>query len=290
VDVVTIHQHPPMLRRPVLLAAFRGWNDAGEAASSTVATLSEVLGTRTFATIDAEEFFDFQATRPTVRFDRVGNRRIDWPENRFSWAPMPGTGRDVIVLDGTEPNLRWRAFVRGIIDLAVNLGVTRVVTLGALQVEVPHTRPVPLTGHTSNPNFAARLNLARSDYEGPTGITAVLYEACVNAGLDAVSMWVGVPIYLAAMPYLASALALAERTVKLLDAKLSLNRLAREAAAQRDDIAELLADDEDLADYVRELEARLDADDTTELPGSAMSGDELAAEVERYLRERPGEA
>lgn len=289
-DVVTIRQHPPPLRRPVLLAAFRGWNDAGEAASGTVATISEALGVRTFAAIEPEEFFDFQATRPTVRFDRAGDRRIDWPENRFSWAPMPGTGRDAIVLDGTEPNLRWRAFARGIADLAISLGVDRVVTLGALQVDIPHTRPAPLSGHASNPHLAARLGLRRSDYEGPTGITAVLHEACASVGLEAASVWVGVPIYLAATPYLASALALAERTVELLGVELSLDRLTREAAAQRDDIAELLAEDEDLAEYVRELEARLDADDTTELPASTMSGDELAAELERYLRERPGEA
>jgi hypothetical protein len=290
VDVVTIRQHPPPLRRPVLLAAFRGWNDAGEAASSAVATLSELLEAKKFAVIEPEEFCDFQMTRPTVRFDRAGNRRVHWPENRFSWAPVPGTGRDVIVLDGTEPNLRWRAFARGIVDLALSLGVDQVVTLGALQIDVSHTRPAPLSGHTSDPHLAKRLGLRRSNYEGPIGITGVLYETCVSVGLEAVSMWVGVPIYLAATPYLASALALTERTVGLLGAKLSLDRLARQAAAQHDDIAELLADDEDLADYVRELEARMDADDTAELPASTMSGDELAAELERYLRERPGDA
>jgi hypothetical protein len=289
VDVVTIRQHPPPLQRPVLLAAFRGWNDAGEAASGAVATISDVLGVSTFAAIDPEEFFDFQATRPTVRFDRAGDRRVDWPENQFSWASVPGTGRDAIVLDGTEPNLRWRAFARGITDLAISLGVNQVVTLGALQVDVPHTRPAPLSGHASDPHLATQLGLRHTDYEGPTGITAVLHEACISAGLEAVSMWVGVPIYLAATPYLTSALALAERTVRLLGAELPLDRLAREAAAQREDIAELLAEDEDLAEYVRELEARIDADDTTELPASTVSGDELAAELERYLRERPGD-
>ena len=290
VDVVTIRQYPPPLRRPVLLAAFRGWNDAGEAASGALATISEMLAVRTFAAIDPEEFFDFQVTRPTVRFDRAGDRRINWPENQFSWAPVPATGRDVIVLNGTEPNLRWRAFTRGITDLATRLGADRVVTLGALQVDVPHTRPAPLSGHASDPHLATQLGLRHSDYEGPTGITAVLHEACVSAGLEAISMWVGVPIYLAATPYLASALALAERTVRLLGTDLSLDRLAREAAAQRDDIAELLTEDEDLAEYVRELEIRTDADDTAELPASTVSGDELAAELERYLRERPGEA
>jgi len=290
VGVVTISQHPPPLRRPVLLAAFRGWNDAGEAASGAVATLSQMFGVKTFAEIDPEEFFDFQATRPMVRFDRTGDRRIDWPENLFSWAPVPGTDRDVLVLDGTEPNLRWRAFAHGIADLAISLGVERVVTLGALQVDVPHTRPAPLSGHASELHLAKQLGLRRSDYEGPTGITAVLYKACASAGLEAISLWVGVPIYLAATPYLASALALARCTVGLLGATVSLDRLAREAAAQRNDIAELLADDEELAEYVRELEARMDAHDAGELPASSVSGDELAAELERYLRERPGEA
>lgn len=289
-DVVRIRQHPPPLRRPVLLAAFRGWNDAGEAASGAITTLAKALRVEAFAMIDPEEFFDFQATRPMVRFDREGGQRIDWPENLFSWAALPGTSRDIIVLDGTEPNLQWRAFARGITDLALSLGVDRVVTLGALQVDVPHTRPVPLSGHASNPHLATRLGLPRSGYEGPTGITAVLHEACVSAGLEAVSVWVGVPIYLAATPYLASALALAERTVGLLGANLPLGQLARDAEAQREDITDLLADDEDLAEYVRELEARIDADDTAELPAPTVSGDELAAELERYLRERPGEA
>lgn len=287
-DVVTIRQHPPPLRRPVLLAAFRGWNDAGEAASGAVATLSDVLGVNPFAAIDPEEFFDFQATRPNVRFDESGERHVDWPENTFSWAPLPGTDRHVVVLDGTEPNLRWRTFARGIADLARTLGVERVLTLGALQVDVPHTRPAPLTGNASSPRLAARLGLRRSSYEGPTGITSVLHQACIAAGLEAVSVWVGVPHYLAATPYLAGALALAERSVGVLGAQLSFERLAREAAAQRADIAELLADDEDLAEYVRELETRIDAD-SSELPAPTVSGDELAAELERYLRERPGD-
>jgi proteasome assembly chaperone (PAC2) family protein len=285
-DVVTILEPPPPLRRPVLLAAFRGWNDAGEAASGAISTLAEALRTTVFASVDPEEFFDFQATRPTIRFGEAGGRVIDWPENQFSWAPLPDTGRDVIVLDGTEPNLRWRAFTRGIAQFAQRFSIERVLTLGALQVDVPHTRPAPLTCTASDSALAGRLGMPTSSYEGPTGITGVLHQTCVSAGLEAVSVWVGVPHYLAATPYLASALALAQRATKLLGTRLPLDRLARDAAAQRDDIAELLRDDEDLAEYVQELETRLDTDDA-ELPASTVSGDELAAELERYLRERP---
>jgi hypothetical protein len=289
-DVVTIRKEPPPLRRPVLVAAFRGWNDAGEAASGALATLIEALNATAFAAVDPEEFFDFQATRPTIRFDGAGRRQIDWPANRFSWAPLPGAGRDVVVLDGTEPNLRWRTFAQGITDIARRLGVERVLTLGALQVDVPHTRPSPLTCNASDSGLPALYGLRPSSYEGPTGITGVLHHACVAAGLEAVNIWVGVPHYLAATPYLASALTLAEQAVALLGARLSLEQLAREAATQHDDIAELLRDDEDLAEYVRELETRMaDNGVEAELPASTVSGDELAAELERYLRERPSD-
>jgi hypothetical protein len=275
----------------VLLAAFRGWNDAGEAASAAIAHLSDAYGATTFASIDPEDFFDFQSTRPMVRFDDRGDRRIDWPENRFAWAPLPGRPYDLVVLDGTEPNLRWQTFSEGIADLAASLHVQRVVTLGALQVDVPHTRPAPLTCNASDPELAARLGMRRSSYEGPTGITGVLHQTAIGAGLEAISVWVGVPHYLAATPYLTSALTLAQRAAGLLGSEVSFERLAREAAAQRDDIAELLDDDEDLAEYVQELETRMDNDDpdASELPAPTVSGDELAAELERYLRERPSD-
>ncbi len=292
--VVEFSQQPPSLRRPVLVAAFRGWNDAGDAASGTVGLLCDRLEAEEFADIDAEDYFDFQATRPTVsRVDGV--RQIEWPENRFAWARLAGTDRDVVLLDGTEPNLRWRTFAAGIADVAVALGVELVVTLGALQVDVPHTRPVPVTGSASDPRLAARLGLVRSTYEGPTGMTGVLHHACVEAGLDAVSLWAGVPHYLSGTPFLTATLALTERVLRLLGAEVALDALARDAAAQADDIGALLAEDEDLAEYVAELEerfARARERGTTAsgdgLPAATMSGDELAAELERYLRDRGG--
>jgi proteasome assembly chaperone (PAC2) family protein len=285
VDVVTILDRPPALRKPVLLAAFQGWNDAGEAASGAIDVLGRELHANPFAEIDPEEFFDFQVSRPTVAMVGDGQRVIEWPSNRFSWAALPGSGRHVVLLSGTEPNLRWRSFTRGIVDLASSLGVEALVTLGALQVDVPHTRPVPVTGSASDAAVAAQLGLRRSTYEGPTGITGVLNQVATTRGLRSMSMWAGVPHYLSGTTYLPGALALAERVTRLLNVDLPLGRLARDAVAQRDEIAELVADDDDLAEYVTELEQRTD-DGTAELPAGPYDTDELVAEVERFLRDR----
>ncbi|HWB72986.1 MAG TPA: PAC2 family protein [Egibacteraceae bacterium] len=288
-DVVTIAQRPPPLRRPALVAAFKGWNDAGEAASGAASVLRREAGATAFAGIEPDEFFDFQATRPAVRIVGGGVRHIDWPQNRFSWGTLPGADGHVVVLEGVEPNLRWRAFARGVVDLATGLGVRVVVTLGALQVDVPHTRPVPVTGSASAPDLAV-LGLGASTYEGPTGITGVLHHACAEAGLQAVSLWAGVPHYLAGAPYLTGALALAERAGRLLGARLRLEELARDAAAQRDDIDRLVGEDDERAEYVAELERRdaatAEGDAVDGLPAAAVSGEELAEEFERYLRDR----
>ena len=287
--VVQFEQPPPSLQRPVLVAAFKGWNDAGEAASGAVQMLWDALDAAEFAAIEPEEFFDFQVTRPTVRTEKGGRRSIEWPDNRFAWAELPGADRHVILLDGTEPNLRWKTFSEGVADLALTLDVDMVVTVGALQVDVPHTRPVPVTGSTGNVQLASRLGLSRSTYEGPTGMTGVLHQACVDAGMEAVSLWGGVPHYLSGTPYLSATLSLTERILKVLDAEVPLDELARDAASQVDDIKALLAEDEDLAEYVAELEERFgDGEDEETLPAATMSGDELAAEFERYLRDRGG--
>lgn len=286
--VIEFEQPPPPLRRPVLVAAFRGWNDAGEAASGAVDMLWDALDAEEFAAIDPEEFFDFQLNRPTVRTERGGRRRLEWPVNRFGWAGLPGTDRHIILLDGTEPNLRWRTFSDAIADLALTLDVELVITVGALQVDVPHTRPVPVTGSTGNTQLASRLGLTRSTYEGPTGMTGVLHQACVTAGIDAVSLWGGVPHYLSGTPYLNATLSLTERILGVLDAEVPLDELAKDAASQVDDIGALLAEDEDLAEYVAELEDRFAAgsEDIEVLPEATVSGDELAEEFERYLRDR----
>ena len=296
-DVVRILDQLPSMHRPVLLAAFRGWNDAGEAASGSIELLAEELDAEPFADIDPEEFFDFQATRPMVRMvDDI--RRIEWPTNRFLVTKLPGSGaadangggrdRSLVLLDGTEPSLRWRTFSEAVADLALTLDVDLVITLGALQVDVPHTRPVAVTGNASDPELAARLGLAPSSYEGPTGITGVLHHACLAAGLDAASLWAGVPHYLAGAPYLTATLSLTERVLEMLGGDMQLEELAKDAAEQADDIRQLLDEDEDLAEYVSELEVRFAArqrdDDTATL--LRASGEELAAEFERYLRDR----
>ncbi len=269
-----------------MLAAFAGWNDAGEAATGALAEVRRRSGATPFADIDPEDFLDFQSVRPTVRFDEDGGRRIDWPPNRFSRARLDGSDRHVVLLEGTEPNYRWRAFTEGIIGFVRDLGAELVVTLGALQVDVPHTRAVPVTGSSSSPDVAARLGLRRSTYEGPTGIVGVLHQACLSARVPAVSLWAGVPHYLAGGPYHAGALALGERIVGLVGADIALDGLARRAAAQRDEIGELVADDEDLTAYVAELERRFDAAPEGGPPDSQVSGEQLAAEFQRYLRDR----
>jgi hypothetical protein len=300
VDVVSISRTPPPLRRPVLIAAFEGWNDAGESASSAVRALAEQLHGTAFAAIEPEEFFDFQLVRPTVRIGESG-RTIDWPTNRFSWAELPGRdgqqGRHLILLEGTEPSLRWRTFTDGVVALARQLQVDLAITLGALQVDMPHTRPVRVSGTASGQELAQRHGLRPSTYEGPTGITGVLHQRLAEAGMDAVSLWAGIPHYLAGTPYLAGALVLARRALALVGTESSasapsvhpwpelLENLEHDATTQRADIEELIAEDEDLAAYVTELEERA-AEEEEPLEGPLASGEELAAEFERYLRDR----
>ena len=284
-NVVTMRRRPPALRRPVLLAAFQGWNDAGEAASGAVEVLAAETAAEGFAEIDPEEFFDFQATRPFVRNAGESDRRIEWPGNLFSWARVPGTDRDLVILQGTEPNLRWRTFTAAVAHLAQDLGVELVVTLGALQVDAPHTRPVPVTGSTTDLVLGAQLGLRPSRYEGPTGITGVLHQVCSEAGLQSTSLWAGVPHYLAGASYLAGTLALAERVVRLLGAELTLGSLAADAETQRGELSDLVTEDADLSEYVSDLETRMDAA-PDELPEPSITGDELAADFERYLRDR----
>lgn len=285
-DHVITYEDLPALNRPVLVAAFEGWNDAGEAASKAVHQIRTGLRARTFARIDGEEFFDFQIVRPTVRFTDDGTRALEWPRTRLSWGGLPGADRHAVLLDGVEPNLRWRSFTGTVVELARRLGVELVITVGALQTDTPHTRPVPLTATSADPRLAAQLTLSQSTYEGPTGIVGVLHEAFATAGVPSVSLWAGVPHYLAGTAYLPAALRLADEVGRLLGTDLPLGELADEAAGQADDIAVLVSEDDDLADYISELEERT-ARVADELPAPTMSGEELAAELERFLRDRP---
>lgn len=279
------------LRRGVLVAGFRGWNDAGEAASGAVDALRHLVDAVPCAQIEPEEFFDFQAVRPHVRLTPSGQRAIDWPSNLLSFGERPE--RDLLLLAGTEPNLRWRAFTEAILDYARELEVQLVVCVGALQVDTPHTRPVPLTIGSSDPDIAERLGARPGRYEGPTGITGVLTQSALDTGFATVSMWAGVPHYLAAANYAAGAAALTNAICRALDLDLDLEPLRQAADEQASEIADLVAQDEELAAYVAELESRADQADSeglSEQDAAGISGEELAVAFEQYLRDRDDES
>jgi proteasome assembly chaperone (PAC2) family protein len=266
----------------VLVAAFRGWNDGAQGASLAASFLAQSWQARRFADIDPEEFFDFQATRPHVALEEGLTRRINWPETAFYHASVPGTDRDAVLSLGIEPNLRWRTFSDEIVDLAKELGVELVVTLGALLADVPHTRPAPVTGSASDTKLVEELGLAASRYEGPTGIVGVLHDACRRAEIPSASLWAAVPHYasLAASPK--AALALCERLAGLLGTEFELTDLQRASEAYEQQVSEAVASDEETEAYVRDLEARRDAlGDQLDVP----SGETLAAELTRFLRE-----
>lgn len=272
----------PTLERPVLVAAFRGWNDGGQGASLAAGYLVKHWDATRFADVDPEEFFDFQAVRPHVALEGGITRRISWPETVFYHAAVPEKDRDAVLVLGFEPNLRWRTFTGEIVGLAQELGVELVVTLGALLADVPHTRPAPVTGSATDPKLVEELGLAASRYEGPTGIVGVLHDACREAGVPSASLWAAVPHYasLAASPK--AALALCTRLGNLLDTSLDLGDLERAADAYEQQVSEAVASDEETEAYVRELERRRDAlGEELDVP----SGDTLAAELTRFLRE-----
>lgn len=281
-DHVRWHDRPK-LHRPVLVAAFEGWNDAGDAASGAVRYLRDRWGARPFAALDPEEFYDFSTTRPEVRLSEGITREIVWPVNEFSAATLPNGSGDVAVLLGTEPQLRWRTFSDQIVDVARALGVELVVTLGALLADVAHTRPVKITGTAADDELVARLDLTRSTYEGPTGIVGVLHDACGRAKLPSASLWAAVPHYVAATPSPKASLALIERAARLLSTSVMTADLQTRALDYERQVSEIVASDEDVAAYVQRLESSADQDDMAnmELP----SAESLAAEVERFLRD-----
>lgn len=270
------------LERPILIACFRGWNDGGQAASLAGAYLARQWEAARFADIEPEEFFDFQATRPQVSLVEGVTRQIDWPDNAFFHARIPGTDRDAVLLLGVEPNLRWRLFTNLVVGLAKDLGVELVVTLGALLADVPHTRPSPVTGSASDPELVERLGLQLSRYEGPTGIVGVLHDACRRAELPSVSLWSAVPHYVSLAPSPKAALALCERLAQLIDVPIETGELEVAAENYRHQVSEAVATDEETAAYVEELEQRADELDEESIP----SGESLAAELTKYLRER----
>ena len=284
-EELRIHSRPE-LEKPVLIAAFRGWNDGAQAASLAAGYLAKNWDAEQFAEIDPENFFDFQATRPHVSLEDGLTRRIDWPETGFYHARPEGFDRDIVLLLGIEPNLRWQTFTGMIVDLARELGVEMMITLGSLLADVPHTRPSPVTGGATDQELIERLGLQRSRYEGPTGIVGVLHDTCNKASIPSASLWAAVPHYVSLTPSPRAAVALCERLGSLIGVDIDVEELEEAAQSYEEQVSEAVASDEETASYVEELERRSDSiEESTDLP----SGDALAAELTRFLRERDEE-
>jgi proteasome assembly chaperone (PAC2) family protein len=276
----------PELKHPALVCAFRGWNDGGQGASLAGSFLARAWGAEKFAGIDPEHYFDFQATRPHIAFTEGQSRRIDWPENVFFAARLRDAPRDVVLLLGTEPNLRWRTFCGLVTELAQELRVELVVTLGSLLADVPHTRPAPVTGNATDPDLIHQLGLQASRYEGPTGIVGSLHDACRQAGIPSASLWAAVPHYVSMTPSPRAAKALCDRLAALLAIPVDTSELEQASEAYMQQVSDAVAADAETAAYVDELEHRVDEImDEGDLP----SGDTLAAELTRFLRERDEE-
>ncbi|HYO61761.1 MAG TPA: PAC2 family protein [Actinomycetota bacterium] len=285
-----VHHDDPELNRPVLIAAFRGWNDAGDAATFAAEHLQRVWGGKRLASIDPETFFDFQDTRPQVELVDGVTRKITWPENAFSAARLGGAPHDVIVLVGTEPNLRWKTFARLVVSLAQKHHVQLVITLGALLADVPHSRPVPITGTAVDQELIDRLGLQRSRYEGPTGIVGVLHDSLAEAGISSASLWAAVPHYLAVTPNPKAALALVHKAVGLVGWPAGVDDLERASATYEERVSEMVSSDEDVTAYVKLLEDRTDERTRDSLEEMELpTGDALAAELETFLRNRGDE-
>jgi proteasome assembly chaperone (PAC2) family protein len=283
-----IWRERPELRAPVMVCAFRGWNDAGEAATAALSYIRGSFEAREVAGIDPEDFYDFTAVRPSVRLTEGSMREVEWPENSFSVAPVPGAEGDLVMLQGVEPSLRWRRFTEDVVTTARELGVRMVITLGALLADVPHSRPVAITGITSDQALVERLGFEPPSYEGPTGIVGVLQHACAEAGLPAVSLWASVPHYVAASPNPKVALAL----VRAFEGTAGLAVDAGELESAADDyerqVTAAVASDPEVKAFVERLENAMDEVQAENPPdeGQLPSADTIASDFQRFLRQR----
>jgi proteasome assembly chaperone (PAC2) family protein len=276
---------PDGLRAPALICAFKGWNDAADAASTAITFVGGALGAKRFATIDPEEFYDFQATRPRIKLVEGQTRQIVWPEVELYEARIPRAPRDLILLAGSEPSFRWRGFSKLIVDVAEAIGVQLVVTLGALLADVPHTRPVSVTGLASDPALVARLGLASSSYEGPTGIVGILHSACQEAGLPSASLWAAVPHYIAAAPNPKAALALVRKLEGLVGVAVNAADLESAAGDYERQVNLAVQSDPDVQAFVERLEQATGTDAEDEA-GPLPSGETIARDLQRFLRQR----
>ena len=272
----------PELTAPVLVGAFEGWNDAGDGATSGVEHLELIWDAKPLAAIDPDDYYDFQVNRPTVSLVDGVSRRIEWPTTRFSVCRPPGAANDVVLMRGVEPNMRWRGFTEEILDVIRELGVQTVVLLGALLSDTPHTRPTPVTGSSYDVASAERWGLENSRYEGPTGILGILQDACVRAGIPAISFWAAIPHYVSQPPNPKATLALLHRVEEVLDIEVPLGNLPAQADEWETEVTQIASDDEEISEYIRALEEREEQDE----PLKPASGESIAAEFERYLRRR----
>lgn len=271
----------PELTEPLVVAAFEGWNDAGESASGVIEHLDQAWHAVPLTELDPDDYYDFQVTRPITELVDGQTRRIQWPTTRFTHCRPDGSGRDIVLVHGIEPNMRWRSFSADLVEVIRELGAGTVVLLGALLADAPHTRPIPVTGGASDPGLARALNLEAAQYEGPTGITGVLADVFARAGITTISLWAAVPHYVAQPPCPKGTLALLRGVEDVLDMTLPLGELPEQAKAWERGVNELAAQDTEVAEYVKSLEEQKDA---AELPEA--SGEAIAREFERYLRRR----
>jgi proteasome assembly chaperone (PAC2) family protein len=285
VAFMEIHQIP-LLRNPVMIVAFSGWNDAAEAASGAVEHLlsgwrdkSDDVLPELIAQVESEDFYDFQVNRPQVSIDESQIRSITWPSTQVFGLAVPSMPRDLVIVTGVEPSMRWKSFTSDLLDLADDLEVSLVVTLGSLLADTPHTRPITVSGTGAHPSIADRLGVSVSKYEGPTGILGIIQDACMRRGVDAISLWAAVPHYAASSPSPKATLALVNTLEEFLDVSIPLSDLPERADIWEKEVNDLAAEDSEVADYVKALEESKDA---AELP--EVSGDSIAKEFERYLR------
>jgi proteasome assembly chaperone (PAC2) family protein len=285
VDSLIWESDVPQLRSPMLICSFRGWNDAASSSSRALASVAESLDAELVAQIDPEEFFDFQTTRPTITLKEGQARHIEWPQNNMYTARVPAADRDLVLFDGTEPNLRWRTFSEGIATAADALGAEMVITMGALVAEVSHTLPVPITGLASSEELVEELDLERSNYEGPTGIVGVVHDCCRQLGMTSASLWAAVPHYVAAVPNPKAALALIRRLEGLTGIAVDASELEAETESYEEQIGRAVAANPEIKELVERIEAEQVeqlGDEGADLP----SADTIARDFQHFLRQQ----
>jgi proteasome assembly chaperone (PAC2) family protein len=285
VDSLIWESEVPQLRSPMLICSFRGWNDAASSSSRALASVAESLDAELVAQIDPEEFFDFQTTRPTITLTEGQARSIEWPQNNLYAARVPSADRDLVLFDGTEPNLRWRTFSEGIATAADALGTEMVITMGALVAEVSHTLPVPITGLASSEELVEELDLERSNYEGPTGIVGVVHDCCRQLGMTSASLWAAVPHYVAAVPNPKAALALIRRLEGLTGIAVDASDLEAETESYEEQIGRAVAANPEIKELVERIEAEQVeqlGDEGADLP----SADTIARDFQHFLRQQ----